>query len=124
MALQFQAGVLTEEMVLAVQGLVEVSYFSAAHGLFREQKVSRCLRTILDLVLFSSGRQRVVDLQPVSGTSTCEVLGKLRCVLAGASSGYTGGLFLGVLVLTTRLGLLQHPHECAVEVQISNPFHA
>ena len=27
MALQFQAGVLTEEMVLAVQGLVEVSAF-------------------------------------------------------------------------------------------------
>lgn len=27
MALQFQAGVLTEEMVLAVQGLVEVSVF-------------------------------------------------------------------------------------------------
>lgn len=30
MALQFQAGVLTEEMVLAVQGLVEVSIFSMA----------------------------------------------------------------------------------------------
>ena len=52
MALQFQAGVLTEEMVLAVRGLVEVSAFQCRFmGCFVSEKMCPCLlpRVVKDL---------------------------------------------------------------------------
>lgn len=66
MALQFQAGVLTEEMVLAVQGLVEVSTFRCR---------SWNVLCVCSIVFYKA--YKAFDLRSVAVASTCEVSGRL-----------------------------------------------